>query len=309
MAFTAADVKDLRERTGCGMMDCKKALTEADGDMEKAIELLREKGLAAAAKKAGRIAAEGLVEAYVADGGKLGVLLEVNSETDFVAKNKEFQDFVKNVAMHIAEKNPCCVDGEGDCLLKQEFYKGGATIGEMLTEKIATIGENMNIRRFERFEGVCEAYIHGGGRIGVLVEFKLGDESKASDPTFREFAKDICMQVAAANPLFLDEASVPAGTLEKEKEILLAQALNEGKPQNIAEKMVNGRISKYYKENCLVDQVYIKDGELTVSKLTKDIAAKVGTDIGIVRFARFEKGEGLEKRNDDFAAEVASMTK
>ncbi len=310
MAFTATDVKNLREMTGCGMMDCKRALTEADGDVDKAIELLREKGLAAAAKKAGRIAAEGIVEAMVGEDGKLGVMVEVNSETDFVAKNADFQTFVKNVATQIAKKAPCCVDGEGDCLLKQKFYADeSVTIGDMLTEKIATIGENINIRRFDRREGICEAYIHGGGRIGVLVEFTLADESKKMDAEFRAYAKDIAMQVAAANPLFLDESSVPEETIAKEKEILMAQALNEGKPQNIAEKMVNGRIAKYFKEVCLVDQLFIKDGDLTVAQLTKQVSEKIGTEITIVGFTRFEKGEGIEKRNDNFADEVASMMK
>ena len=312
MAFTAADVKTLRERTGCGMMDCKKALSECDGDMEKAIEILREKGLAAAAKKSGRIAAEGVVEAFISEDGKTGVLLEVNSETDFVAKNEDFRAFVTDVAAHIAAKNPCCVKEEGcdSCLLDQKFFKDETkTIGDMLTDKIATIGENMNIRRFERYEGIVNAYIHGGGRIGVLVNFKLEDEAKAADSAFKEYANDIAMQIAAANPSFLDKDSVPAETVEKEKEILMAEAVNEGKPANIAEKMVNGRIAKYYKEVCLVEQPFIKDGDKTVSQLTKEVAQAIGTGIEIVKFARFEKGEGLEKREDDFANEVASMIK
>lgn len=310
MAFTASDVKDLRERTGCGMMDCKKALTEADGDMDKAIELLREKGLAAAAKKSGRIAAEGLVEALICEDGKLGVLLEVNSETDFVAKNADFQKFVKDVAAHIAAANPKSVAGDDDsALLNQKFFQGEETISEMLTGKIATIGENMNIRRFERYEGIVEAYIHGGGRIGVLVNFKLGDEAKASDGLFKEYARDIAMQVAAANPLFLNEASVPAETIEKEKEILTAQAINEGKPANIAEKMVAGRIKKYYKEVCLLDQPFIKDQDKDVAAYTKEVASKLGTDIEIIAFARFEKGEGLEKKEENFADEIAKMVK
>ena len=311
MAFTAADVKTLRERTGCGMMDCKKALTEAGGDMDKAIEVLREKGLAAAAKKSGRIAAEGIVEAYLSDDKTVGVLLEVNSETDFVAKNADFKKFVADVAKHIAVKNPCCVSGDGDnALLNQKFFEDESkTIGEMLTEKIATIGENMNIRRFERNEGICEAYIHGGGRIGVLVDFKLSDPAAASKDAFAEFARDIAMQVAAANPQFITENDVPAETVEKEKEILMAQAINEGKPQNIAEKMVNGRIAKYFKEICLIDQPFIKDPDKKVSALMKEVAGQIGSEIEIVKFTRYEKGEGLEKRDDDFANEVASMIK
>ena len=304
MAFTALDVKNLRERTGCGMMECKKALTEADGDMEKAIELLREKGLANASKRAGKIAAEGIVEAVVTD--NVGVVLEVNSETDFVAKNADFQAFVKNVATQVAKTAPESVEA----LLAQKFYGDeSVTIEDMLNEKKATIGENMNIRRFERYEGVCEAYIHGGGRIGVLVNFKLADESKATDPAFREYARDIAMQIAAANPTFLDKDSVPAETLEKEKEILTAQAINEGKPANIAEKMVAGRIAKYYKEVCLVEQEFVKDNDLTIAKYTDKIAKELGGSIVIDGFVRFEKGEGLEKRNDNFADEVANMVK
>lgn len=312
MAFSAADVKALRERTGCGMMDCKKALSDSDGDMEKAIEILREKGLAAAAKKSGRIAAEGIVDAYISDDFSVGVLLEVNSETDFVAKNADFRKFVNDVAAHIAKKAPCCVKEEGcDCsLLDQAFYADESiTISDMLTEKIATIGENMNIRRFERYEGVVEAYIHGGGRIGVLVNFKLGDETKVTEPSYKEFARDVAMQIAAANPLFINKESVPAETVEKEKEILMAQAINEGKPQAIAEKMVLGRIAKYYKEVCLIEQPYIKDPDKTVGKLLEEVSKQTGTSIEIVKFARFEKGEGLEKRDDDFANEVASMIK
>lgn len=304
MAFSALDVKNLRELTGCGMMECKKALTEADGDTEKAIELLREKGLANASKRAGKIAAEGIVEAVVTD--SVGVVLEVNSETDFVAKNADFQEFVKNVAEQIVKEAPADVDA----LLAQKFYgDSSVTILDMLNEKKAKIGENMNIRRFERYEGVCEAYIHGGGRIGVLVNFELGDASKASDPAFREFARDVAMQVAAANPTFLDKASVPAETLEKEKEILTAQAINEGKPANIAEKMVAGRIAKYYKEVCLVEQPFIKDQDKSVNQLTAEVAKAIGTEIAITKFARLEKGEGIEKKEDDFAAEVASMVK
>ena len=304
MAFTALDVKNLRELTGCGMMECKKALTEADGDTEKAIELLREKGLANASKRAGKIAAEGIVEAAITD--SVGVVLEVNSETDFVAKNADFQEFVKNVADQIVKNAPASVEE----LLAQKFYGDeSVTIEDMLNEKKAKIGENMNIRRFERYEGVCEAYIHGGGRIGVLVNFKLSDDSKATDPAFREYARDIAMQIAAANPTFLNKDSVPAETVEKEKEILTAQAMNEGKPANIAEKMVAGRIAKYFKEVCLVDQAFIKDQDKSVTQYTAEVAKNLGCDIEILKFARLEKGEGLEKKEDDFAAEVASMVK
>ena len=300
--FTAQDVKELRERTGCGMMDCKKALTEADGDMDKAIELLREKGLAKAAKKAGRIASEGVVEAKVIDG--VAVAVEVNSETDFVAKNESFQNFVADVANVIAKNNFADVDA-----LKAAKLEDGKTVDEALKEKIATIGENMNVRRFARFEGVVQAYVHGGGRIGVLVKFELGDDSKKETEEFKTYAKDIAMQVAAAYPQFLNQEQVPSETLEKEKEILKVQALNEGKPEAIVEKMVMGRISKYYKEVCLVDQPFIKDPDQSVAKYTQDVAKKLGTDIKIVDFVRFEKGEGMEKKSDNFADEVASMIK
>jgi len=299
--ISASAVKDLREKTGCGMMDCKKALTEANGDMERAIELLREKGLAAAAKKAGRIAAEGVVTAVV--DGATGVVLEINSETDFVAKNAEFQKFVSDVAELIIAKNPADVDA-----LYAETLEG-KTVREVLNDKIATIGENMNIRRFERYEGVLEAYIHGGGRIGVLVQFSLEDESKKDAPEFKTFARDMAMQVAAAIPTYVRREEVPAEVLEKEKEILTAQALNEGKPANIVEKMVVGRINKFYKDVCIVDQPFIKDPDKSVTALMKEVSATIGTKVDIVKFARLEKGEGLEKKEDNFAEEVASMTK
>ena len=302
MAFTAQDVKELREQTNCGMMDCKKALTATDGDMEKAIEFLREKGLAAAAKKAGRIAAEGIVHAYSNDG--VAVLVEVNSETDFVAKNEEFKTFVNNVAKQIAVTNPANVEA----LLAEKFIDNDKfTISDMLTEKISTIGENMNIRRFERYEGVVETYIHGGGRIGVMVQFDT--DADTSSETFKAFAKDIAMQIAAAMPTYLDPSAVPADVLEKEKEILKAQALNEGKPEAIVEKMVVGRINKYYKEVCLTEQPYIKDQDKSVKAFIKETAAALNANISVTKFTRFEKGEGIQKREDDFAAEVANMVK
>ena len=300
MAFTAQDVKTLREMTNCGMMDCKKALTETDGDMDKAVEFLREKGLAKAAKKAGRIAAEGLVDATVY--GDVAVALEVNTETDFVAKNADFVKFVNDVSKVIADSNPADVEA-----LKAEKLYGDQTVGEALTEKIATIGENMNLRRFARYEGANVAYVHGGGRIGVLVNFTLADSSKADSDAFKVAAKDIAMQVAAAMPQYVKQDEVPADVIEKEKEILKAQALNEGKPEAIVDKMVVGRIQKFYKEVCLVEQPYIKDPDMTVTKFLKNVAAEIGTDIEITKFTRFEKGEGLEKKEEDFAAEVAKM--
>ena len=304
MAFTAQDVKNLREQTGCGMMDCKKALTESNGDFEKAVEYLREKGLAAAQKKAGRIAAEGMVYATVC--GKVGVVVEVNAETDFVAKNEMFQNFVKDIATVVAEQNPADVDALLACKLGED------TVEAALKEKILVIGENIKIRRFERFEGVCSAYIHAGGTHAVLVDFETSEEI-ASKPEFEAYGKDIAMQIAAANPGYLCEADVPAEVIEKEKEILLAQIANDpknaNKPDAIKEKMVLGRIGKFYKENCLVDQEFVKDNELTVAKYTDKVAKELGGEIKITKFARYEKGEGLEKKADDFAAEVASMMK
>ena len=290
---SANTVKELREKTGAGMMDCKKVLTETDGDIEKAIELLRERGIAKAAKKSDRIAAEGIVEAYVSEDGKVGAVVEVNSETDFVAKNDDFKQFVLDIAEQIVKENPADVEA----LLAQKSIKDSAkTVQEVLTEKIATIGENMSIRRFARFEstGLVEKYIHGEGKIGVLVEVENGDST---------LAKDICMQIAAARPEFLDRDSVPADRVEKEMEILKAQAMNEGKPAEIAEKMVQGRIGKFYGEICLVEQVFVKNGDMKV----KDLLASKGAKV--VRFARFEKGEGIEKKEENFAEEVMNQLK
>ena len=286
--ITASLVKELREKTGAGMMDCKKVLTETDGDLEKAAELLRERGIAKAAKKSGRVAAEGLVEAYISDDKKVGAIVEVNAETDFVAKNEEFRTFVMDVAKQVVEKNPKDLD---ELLAQESISEAGKTVQEVLVNKIATIGENMSIRRFIRFEsdGLVGKYIHGDGKIAVLVNMAKGDE---------ETAKDICMQVAAAKPEYLNEESVPADRLEKEKEILKAQTMNEGKPEAIAEKIVQGRIGKFFSEICLVDQEFVKDPSKKVSQLLKE------KDAEVVEFAKFEKGEGIEKKEENFAEEV-----
>lgn len=303
--FTAQNVKELRDLTGCGMMDCKKALTEAEGNMEKAIELLREKGLATAAKKAGRIAAEGIVDAYVHE-GQIGVLLEVNSETDFVAKNNDFREFVKNVALQIAINNPNNVEE----LLAQTFVnEQDKTIDSMLKDKIATIGENINIRRFSRYDGVVETYIHGGGRIGVLVEFGLDNMELKDSPKFKEFAKDIAMQVAASIPLYLNRDEIPEDVLEKEKEIFKAQALNEGKPVAIVDKMIIGRVSKFYKDVCLLEQPFVKDPDISVTKYIENKSNELGAQITVNKFVRFEKGEGIQKKEENFADEIANMIK
>ena len=291
--ITASQVKELREKTGAGMMDCKKVLTETNGDEEKAIELLRERGIAKAAKKSDRIAAEGLVETYISEDGKVGVVVEVNAETDFVAKNEEFRSFVKDIAEQVAKENPADVEA---LLNQKSIRESDKIVSEVLTNKIATIGENMSIRRFVRFEtnNLLESYIHGDGKIAVLVEMDNGTT---------ELAKDICMQIAAARPEFLDRAAVPEERLAKEMEILKAQAMNEGKPAEIAEKIVQGRINKFYGEVCLVEQEFVKDPDIKIGKLVESKGAK------IVRFARFEKGEGLEKREENFAEEVAKQIK
>ena len=302
MAFTAKDVMKLREKTGCGMMDCKKALTEADGDMDKAIDVLREQGLAKAAKKASRIAAEGVAFACTNEDGTVGVALEVNAETDFVAKNAEFQAFVKTVADTVIAVKPADVE----TLLTQTAVGTSMTVAELLQEKIQTIGENIVIRRFKLYEGAVSAYIHAGGKIAVIVKF---DTDVAGKDGFADYARDIAMQVAAANPLYLNSAAVPAEVLDHEKKIMTEQVINSGKPAAIAEKIVMGKIGKYYEENCLVDQAFIKNDKISVTEYTKQTAKELGGSIVIAEFVRFEKGEGLEKRSDDFAAEVASMVK
>ena len=290
--ITAELVKQLREKTGAGMMDCKKVLTETNGDMEKAAELLRERGIAKAAKKSSRVAAEGLVATYVSEDRKIGSVVEVNAETDFVAKNEEFRTFVKDIAKQIAEKNPTTVEE----LLNQKYLDTDKTVQEVLTEKIATIGENMSIRRFARYEseGLVESYVHGDGKIGVLVNFEKGDET---------LAKDVCMQIAAAKPEYLSREDVPSEKVQKEMEILKVQAMNEGKPAEIAEKMVQGRIGKFYSEICLLDQEFVKDPSIKVGKLIESKGAK------IVAYTRLEKGEGIEKKEENFAEEVMKQIK
>ena len=289
--ITASLVKELREKTGAGMMDCKKILTETNGDMEKAMELLRERGIAKAAKKSGRVAAEGIVDAYISENGKIGAIVEVNSETDFVAKNEEFKTFVLNIAKQVVEKKPTTVE---ELLAQDSIEVPGKSVNEVLVEKIATIGENINIRRFERFEseGLVEKYIHGDGKIAVLVDFSKGK---------KEVAKDVCMQIAAARAEFIKREEVPADRVEKEMEILKVQAMNEGKPAQIAEKIVQGRIGKFYEEICLVDQAFVKNPDIKISQLLKE------NDSDIVRYARFEKGEGIEKQESNFAEEVMSQ--
>ena len=304
MAVSAKDVMELRRQTDCGMMECKKALVKADGDINKAIEILREEGLATAAKKAGRIAAEGMVYAVATANG--AVVVEVNAETDFVAKNDKFVEFTKDLANVVAEQKPADVEALMGCKM------GEGTVDEALKALILVIKENIKVRRFTRYEGVCSAYVHGGGTHGILVNFETSNDIDAKDE-FVAYGKDIAMQVAAANPGYVDEASVPAEVVAKEKEIMLAQMAQDpktaNKPEAVKEKMIQGKIKKFFKENCLVDQEFVKDGDLTVAQYTAKVAKDLGGDIKIVKFTRFQKGEGLEKRADDFAAEVASMVK
>ena len=304
MSFTAKDVKELREKTGCGMMDCKKALTSSNGDMAAAIDFLREKGLAAATKKSSRVAAEGLAMAYTNDEGTVGVAIEVNSETDFVAKNTDFQSFVKLCGETVIEKNPQSVEE----LLKLKT-EDGKTIEEILQEKILTIGENIKIRRFKRFEGVVAGYVHAAGKIGVLVDFDVENKDVTKTDTFKSFAKDVAMQIAAINPLYLVPEEIPADVIAHERKILKEQIVGDGKPENIAEKIVEGRIGKYYKEVCLMNQAFVKDGNLNIEQYTQNISKELGTNVKIVSFVRFEKGEGIEKKEDNFAQEVAGMIK
>lgn len=287
--ITAALVKELREITGAGMMDCKKALVECEGDKDKAIDYLREKGIAKAAKKAGRIASEGVVAAAVTADGKTACIVEINSETDFVAKNENFQNLVKKIAEHIV----ACKPADMDALNASQM--DGKTVADVMTEAVASIGEKLSLRRFEVYttdDGQLATYIHMGGKIGVIVELSGGDEA---------LGKDVAMQIAAAKPQCIGRADVDQEALAHEREVLRKQALEEGKPEKIVEKMVDGRINKYYKEVCLVEQEFVKDSDKTI----KDILAGVE----VRRFARFEMGEGLEKKNEDFAAEVAAQIK
>lgn len=309
MSFTAKDVQALREKTGVGMMDCKKALVESDGDMDKAIDFLREKGLAAATKKAGRIAADGVVLSYNDEEKKIGVIVEVNSETDFVAKNEEFQSFVLDIAKTVSEVNPADIEA----LLEVKLFGSDRTVQENLQDKILSIGENLKIRRFIRVEGTVATYIHSGGSVGVLVQFETDDNTAKSDE-FKAMGKDVAMQIAAMSPQFLNRADVPQEIIAHEKEILLAQIQEDekmkNKPEKVLEGIVSGKIAKFCKEVCLLEQEYVKSTEhSSVEKYIKDTASKLGADIKVIGFTRYAKGEGLEKKADNFADEVASMMK
>lgn len=295
--ISAKMVAELRAKTGAGMMDCKKALIENEGDFDKATDWLREKGLAAAAKKAGRVAAEGRIHGSVRENAKLGVLLEVNCETDFVAKGNEFRDLCNNVGELILTKNPADLEALNGLL------------GDSIKEAVAKIGENISVRRFARYEvatsGRVYSYIHGEGRVGVLIELVASSDVGADQVAVKELAHDLALQLASMKARYVQRSEVPTSEIEHEKEILKAQAINEGKKPEVAEKMVAGRIEKYYKEVCLLDQEWVKDNAKSIGALVKEVAAKVGCDLSVKHFVRWEKGEGLEKKSDDFAAEVA----
>lgn len=304
MAFTAKDVQTLREKTGVGMMDCKKALVEADGDMDKAIDILREKGLASAAKKASRVAAEGVVAAY--SDATAGALVEINCETDFVAKGEPFINLANKVAKTVVEAKPADVGA----LLAAKVSGSDKTVDEEIQEVFLALRENMKVRRFALVEGHTATYIHAGGTVGVIVSFDT-DDATAAKPEFNVMGKDVAMQVAAMSPSYLDEASVPAEVIGKEKAILIAQMKEDpkmaNKPEQVLAKIVEGKIGKYYKENCLVEQAFVKDGDLSVAKYVANVAKELGADIKITGFTRFAKGEGIEKKEENFAAEIASM--
>ena len=304
MAFTAADVKNLREKTGVGMMDCKKALAASDGDMDKAIEYLREKGLAASVKKADRIAAEGMAYAAVVNG--VGVVVEVNAETDFVGKNEKFVDFVKGVAATVAAANPADLDALMEC----KYNGADLTVLQQQQEMVLVIGENIKVRRFARFEGgVCVPYVHAGGKIGVLVNLETDLPAEKAE----EAGKDVAMQIAALNPRFWDKAQVTQEVLDEEKKIMMAQMENDpkmaSKPEQVREKIVLGKLNKFYTENCLLQQEFVKDGDLTVEKYLASAAKALGGTITFKDAVRFEKGEGIEKKQENFAEEIASMVK
>ena len=309
MTFTAQDVKALREKTGVGMMECKKALTEANGDMDKAVDYLRERGLAAAQKKATRIAAEGVVLSYADDAAKKGVVIEVNSETDFVAKNEKFVNFVTDCAKTIIETGVSTVEE----LNAAEYMGTGRTVTETLNDLILAIGENMKIRRFEVMEGNLATYVHAGGSVGVMVSFDVADEAKAATAEFKEMGKNVAMQIAAMSPAYLDEAAVPAEVIEHEKSILASQMKEDpklaSKPDAVLAKIAAGKMGKYYKENCLVDQEFVRSDlfQGDVKGYVNSVAKELGTEIKINGFIRMTRGEGLEKREENFAEEIAKQ--
>ncbi len=306
-AITAKMVSDLRAKTGCGMMECKKALTEANGDFDEAIKVLRERGLAVAGKKASRIASEGVVDIMLSEDGKTAAMIEVNAETDFVAKNETFKEFVRGILKTILAKRPA----DMDALLALPYLDTDFTVEGKVKDMIFTIGENMNIRRFVIVDGILSTYIHGKGTTGVIISFDA-DDAAVQNPGFPEFAKNIALQVAAMPVSYLNKESVPESVLAEEKEILMTQIKNDekmaNKPEAIIEKMVLGRIGKFYERSCLTEQPYVKDDSLTVGKYVENTAKEFGGKIALSGFWCYERGEGLEKREDDFAEEIARLT-
>ena len=307
MAVTAAQINELRKSTGAGMLDCKKALEETGGDFEKAVDFLRTKGLAAAAKKAGRAATEGMVAAFVSDDLNSGVLLEVNSESDFVAKNEKFQAFVASIGQHIMATSPADVDA----MLAQPYSGDSSkTVENYLKESVSIIGENIQIRRFAKYDvtgdGCIGSYIHAGGKIGVMVQVDSPAVTAANRDALVTFVKDVAMHSAAAAPRYVSQDQVDAAVLEREKEIYRAKARETGKPENIIEKIIEGQVKKFYAEICLVEQQFVKDTDKTIQQVVKDAGAAAGGAVVIKRFERFVLGEGLEKKESDFAAEVAA---
>ncbi|MCK4621959.1 MAG: elongation factor Ts [Desulfuromonadales bacterium] len=301
MSITAAMVSELRKKTGAGMMDCKKALIETSGNIEEAVDFLRKKGLSAAAKKSGRVAAEGMVVA--AAEGAVGALVEVNAETDFVAKNDAFKAFVAGIGA-VALANEVA---DVEALKAQPYPETGRTIAEELTHQIATIGENMDIRRFERIaadRGTVSSYVHGAGKIGVLVEL----QTESTDERVGELGKQIAMHVAAAAPQYLNRDDVPSAVVTKEKEIMRVKAIDSGKPENIVEKIIVGQINKYFGEVCLLEQAFVIDPDQKVGKVVETLAKELDSEIKLNSYARFQLGEGIEKKEDDFAAEVAALS-
>lgn len=307
MAVTAAQISELRKSTGAGMLDCKKALEQTAGDFDQAVDFLRTKGLAAASKKSGRAATEGMVVAALSANGNKGVLVEINSETDFVAKNDKFQAFVNDVAQHILQASPATVE---ELFAQPYIGDSSKTVQTLLSEAIAVIGENMQIRRFSTFEvpgaGAVGSYIHAGGKIGVLVEAICDNESAARDERFAAFVKDVAMHSAAASPLYVKRDEVDTDVLEREKEIYRTKARETGKPENIIEKIIDGQVNKFYADICLVEQQFVKDTDKTIQQFAAEVGKALGTTITITRFAKFVLGEGLEKKESDFAAEVAA---
>lgn len=307
MAVTAAQISELRKSTGAGMLDCKKALEQTEGNFDQAVDFLRTKGLAAASKKAGRAATEGMVAAAVSADANKGVLLEINSETDFVAKNEKFQEFVSNTASHILQANPASVE---ELFTQASCGDSSKTILTLLNEAISVIGENIQIRRFTSYviptTGLIGSYIHAGGKIGVLVEATCDNASAVKDPAFAAFVRDVAMHAAAASPLYVQRSEVDADVLEREKDIYRAKARESGKPENIVEKIIAGQVNKFYADICLLEQQFVKDTDKTIQQLTDETGKALGTTITVTRFTKYALGEGLEKKECDFAAEVAA---